>query len=111
MLKLKMDGAINMDILSEKKIMIKIIGVLEAIKNNSMSITEGEKYLFSPRIVKRLIDDNCDERIINIIEECCELEDISSLIPNKLIVNIDLLKERTLELLKSYETVEMINWN
>ena len=106
-----MDGVIYVDKLNEKKILIQIIGVLVAISNDSMTIGEGEKYLFSPRMVKKLIDEKCDNRIVDIINEGCELEDIESLIPDKLEKNLDYLEKKALDILKSYEVIDNINWS
>ena len=99
-----------MDKVHEKKILIQIVGVLEAISNETITITEGEKYIFSPRMVKKLTDERCDVRIVNIVEEGCELEDIESIVPKKLKETLFSLKEKTLEILKSYETIENTNW-
>ncbi|MDE6155927.1 MAG: DUF3969 family protein, partial [Eubacterium sp.] len=38
----------------EKIILISIIGTIDAIENDAMSIEEGEKFLFSPHTVNLL---------------------------------------------------------
>ena len=98
-----MDGVIRVNKKEEKKVLIKIIGVLESLSYNAITITEGEKYIFSPKNSKRLINMNCNKDIIDIIEECCELEDIESLIPEKLNQNINSLKLKSIKVLKSYD--------
>ena len=79
---------------------------MEAISDDAITIDEGEKILFSPRMVKRLIYEKCDEEIVSIIEEGCELEDIESLIPQKLWETITALKKTALAKLKLYEVCE-----
>lgn len=95
-----------MDIIREVKLLISVIGVLESLLNESISIDESEKLLFSPKTIKNLLSEQCDRRIISIIEECCELEDINSLLPQKLKKNLILLKNRALILLKDYDVTE-----
>ena len=106
-----MDGVINMNRIEEKKILIKIIGALESLNSNAITISEGEKYIFSPKISRKLINMDCNKKITDIIEECCELEDIESLIPEKLCKNINSLKLKTIEVLKSYDNFDMDEWD
>ncbi|MDO4477347.1 MAG: DUF3969 family protein [Clostridia bacterium] len=106
-----MDGVISVNKIEEKKVLIKIIGILESLSYNAITIPEGEKYIFSPKFSKRLIDMNCNKNIIDIVEECCELEDIESLIPEKLDQNINSLKLKSIEVLKSYDKFDSRDWN
>ena len=99
-----------MNEIEEKKILIKIIGVLESLSHHAITITEGEKYIFSPKFSKELINMGCNKKIIDIIEECCELEDIESLIPEKLDQNINLLKLKSIDILKLYDKFDEIDW-
>ena len=94
----------------EKIILISIIGILEAIKCNAVTIDEAEKYIFSPRIIKSLRQKKCDEKIINIIERGCELEDICSLLPEKFDEVINQLKQETIILAENYEEYGEKNW-
>ena len=96
--------------IEEKKILINIVGILECIKNDSITITEGEKWLFSPRVVEFLKNEGCNKKILEIIEEACELEDIETIIPQKLAGEIIKLKERAIEELKFYELFENEQW-
>ena len=54
---------------------------------------------------------NCNKDIIDIIEECCELEDIESLIPEKLNQNINSLKLKSIKVLKSYDKFGSRDWS
>lgn len=48
--------------INEKKMLICIIGTLEAIKKGALSITESEKFLFSPHMIVRLKEKNIENR-------------------------------------------------
>ena len=88
---------------NEKKILMSIIDVLEDIEENKLSLNEGEKIIFSPKTVRTLMDNGYDSKLIDIVEEGCELEDIESLIPEKLNKNIILLKNKAMEVLELYK--------
>lgn len=68
---------------NEKIILLSIIGSLDAIKEEAVSIDEIEKFLFSPHIYHKLKQKGYSGDILQIIEEGCELEDIFSLLPDK----------------------------
>lgn len=97
-------------LLNEKMLLINIIGILEALKGDGLSINESEKYLFSPHMIQVLKEKNCNELIIEIIEKGCELEDIASLLPQKYIDSIEELKQEALTILKGYEVFEEKFW-
>ena len=86
----------------EKKEIINVIGVLEAIQYNALSIEEAETYIFSPKYAKYLKTQDCDQQVIELIEFGCELEDVESLLPEKLSVTITNLEKKALDLLKEY---------
>ena len=85
---------------NEKAILAIILGLLDGISNNALTIEECEKILFAPYISVKLKQNNFNEEIIDVIDQCCELEDIKSLIPDKLDENIDSIKKHVLCLLK-----------
>ncbi|MBR6218613.1 MAG: DUF3969 family protein [Eubacterium sp.] len=97
--------------IEEKKLLIKIIGTLDALYNGAITICEGERYLFSPCNIMRLTQDGYDRKIIKILEVGCELEDIESLIPHKLSSNIIALKQEAINVLKEYDSYEDIMWD
>ena len=84
----------------EKKELIKIIGVLDSLYNDAISIEEANKLYFSPKTAIQLEQMNIDDEIVKLVWECYELENIYSLIPYKLKKNIIMLKNRALEVLK-----------
>ena len=51
-----------------------------------------------------------NKKIIDLLQECCELEDVESLCPDKLDKVIEELKQRTLALLDKYEEDKMQKW-
>lgn len=94
----------------EKIILISLVGIFESLKNDSMSIDEAEKFLFSPYMINKLRAKNCNLKIIDILEKGCELENIASLIPEKLLKIINELKEETLEVMKEYGDFNKTVW-
>ncbi|WCN36805.1 DUF3969 family protein [Aneurinibacillus uraniidurans] len=86
---------------------IIIIGLLTGLEKGSISIEEAEGYLFNPYSVERLEKLDISSEIIEIIKLGCELEDIESLLPEKLPRNIQLLKERAILLLDSIPRPEL----
>lgn len=94
----------------EKLVLVSLLGIIAALKDNSLTIDEAEKFLFSPHMVNKLQIGKCNKKIINIIEKGCELEDIASLIPDKLLKSIDELEQETLEILKEYPRYNKTFW-
>ncbi|MBV7392519.1 DUF3969 family protein [Enterococcus sp. ALS3] len=80
--------------------LVCIIGLLDSLKNGILAIDECELYLFSPYTLDILQQENVDQRIIDIVHLGTELEDIESLLPDKLDDNINELYESATELLK-----------
>ena len=119
MSKLSKDGVIKMKIsikencnekVNEKMLLLSIIGSLEAIREAMVSIDEIEKFLFSPRMCRILKEKGYRESILHIIEEGCELEDVASLLPDRLNKVIDDIKKEALLLLSSYDEYNLLAW-
>ncbi len=96
--------------LNEKMLLICIIGALEAVWGGELSIIESEQFLFSPHMIQQLKKKKYNKSIISLVEEACELEDIASLIPEKLDRNIVRMKQKALEMLKEYDAFEKKHW-
>ncbi len=91
-----------MDKEKEKKLLIAIIGLLDALYNDKIPLCEAERAIFIPRIQKELSIMGCNPKIMDIVAEGCELEDILSLLPDRYKDNVLFLKERALILLDEY---------
>lgn len=94
----------------EKLVLVSLLGIIEALKNNSLSINEAEKFLFSPYMVNKLQTRKCNKKILDIIEKGCELEDVASLIPDTLLKTINELGQETLEIIKEYPKFDRTFW-
>ena len=79
------------------------LGSLRALEHKAITIDESQKILFSPHISRHLEKNKVNERIIDIIIECCELEDIFELIPAKYMETLQILQNRIIEILKQYD--------
>ncbi|WP_026684934.1 DUF3969 family protein [Heyndrickxia coagulans] len=83
----------------EKDILLKVLGVIEALYNKKISIEEAEKRYFNYRIIDSLKEKNYSDELIGILELGTEIDDINDLLPDKLDENIIDLKNRVLLLL------------
>lgn len=95
---------------NEKIILLSIIGSLDAIKENIVSIDEIEKFLFSPHMYHKLKQEGYNENILQIIEKGCELEDIYALLSDKFDEVVDNMKQESLAFLKTYEEYNSFFW-
>lgn len=87
-------------------VLVFLIGVLEALEKGIISIDESQDYIFTPYSIRVLNEKGIDKRIIEIIEHGCELEDIQSLLPDKVGEKIKSLKSAAEEQLKSVRQFE-----
>ena len=95
-------------------VLLVALGTIDAVKNNLISINEAEKIIFSPYSKKVLNNAGCNTEIIRIIELACELEDVKSLIPEKLDKSIDEIKSMIIDVLscyKEYDKEQFIQWS
>ena len=79
------------------------LGSLRALEHKAITIDESQRILFSLHISRHLEKNKVNERIIDIIIECCELEDIFELIPAKYMETLQILQNRIIEILKQYD--------
>lgn len=100
----------SFDKLNEKILLISIIGTLSSLQHNAISIEESEKFLFSPRMVQILKNKNCNTKIIDLVELCCELEDVISLIPNQFASTLEKIYKEAIDLLMSYDELNIDFW-
>lgn len=85
----------------ERFILITNIGIMAAIKEGVISIEEAENYLYSPYSVDRIKNLGINKDVVKLVELGCELEDVESLIPDKLNNSIDEISDASIELLRS----------
>ncbi|MCQ4087555.1 DUF3969 family protein [Saccharibacillus sp. JS10] len=91
---------------NQKLVSIIQLGFLTALEKEVITIEEAEAYLFSPFTSEKLKAYGFSESVINIILEGCELEDVESLLPNRLQANIVRIKEEILKNITSFSTVK-----
>ncbi|MCX8670871.1 DUF3969 family protein [Gilliamella sp. B2865] len=82
---------------------ITLLGVIEAILNKKISIDEAEKIFFSPGVASNLEKVGIDYSIIKSIWLGTELEDVYSLIPEKLNESLLEIKNMLLTKISTYE--------
>ena len=108
-MKLNTGGAIqmilekNIDMVSERAILLMVLGSLQALEHQAITIDESQRILFSPYISTHLENNKVSKRVIDIITECCELEDIFEIIPTKYIQTLRILQNRIIKILKRYD--------
>ncbi|MGE6577830.1 DUF3969 family protein [Paenibacillus xylanexedens] len=95
-LNLKISGKVQI----ERIVTILELGMLTALEEGVVSLEEIEGYLFNPFTVDILEDITLNNEVIEIIKSGCELEDVESLIPQKLKSTISGLKEETINTLR-----------
>ncbi len=97
-------------VIEEKKLLITFIGMVDALAEGALTVDEANMYLFSPRIVEKLKKEGYASKIISLFEQGCEIEDIQSLLPDRLQKILFDLKEEALQYLAEYETVDKTHW-
>ena len=85
----------------ERFILILNVGMMTAIKEGVISIEEAENYLYSPYSVEKIRKLGINEDVIKLIELGCELEDVESLIPDRLSSVIDEISAKSSKLLRT----------
>ncbi|WP_104371678.1 DUF3969 family protein [Desulfocucumis palustris] len=85
----------------ERILTILELGMLTALEKGSIKIDEAEGYLFNPYTVDYLEKLGLNNKVIEVIRQGCELEDVESLFPQKLRSAIHRLKEETMNILES----------
>lgn len=92
---------------SERLISIIQLGLLSALEKQIISIEEAEGYLFSPYTAQKLEMYGLSKQVIDIVWEGCELEDIQSLLPEKLLPVITRIKEQVLSNISTIPNSEL----
>ncbi|WP_066495567.1 DUF3969 family protein [Abyssisolibacter fermentans] len=87
----------------ERVLAIIELGLLTALESDSIGIEEAEGYLFNPYTMRKMQECNVSSELIDIVHLGSELEDIQSLMPDKLKENILSLKEKCIDVLNKLE--------
>lgn len=83
------------------------LGLLTALENNSISIEEAEGYIFNPYTIKKMEEINVNNKVIDIVHLGTELEDIKSLIPEKIEESIIDLKRKCIAMFNELDKADI----
>jgi hypothetical protein len=89
-----------------KMLLALIIGALEALQKQSITLNEAEQLVFSPAIVELSKLHAVDIRIIELLHSGTELEDILSLTPDSYATSIAEIEKTAHALLKALPEYE-----
>lgn len=89
----------------ERFVLITIVGLLNSLQHNVVSIEDTECRFFSPYTYTTLKKMNVNKDIVELVMDGCLLEDFESLIPDKLDDEIVRIKEKALSLLNKHKNV------
>lgn len=75
-----------------KVIALHCVGLLVSFRDGYIPFGDVERF-FLPRMVRILQEQGVDSRVVELVCLGCELEDVKSLVPDKLKRNVDLVLE------------------
>ncbi|OIB04964.1 hypothetical protein AK95_15255 [Paenibacillus sp. LC231] len=90
----------------QKFLCILNLGMLDSLLEGALTFEDAYAYLYRPYVAQLLKQNNANKEIIELFEECCMLEDIRDIAPEKLQDALNLKKKETLDLLKSLSSTE-----
>lgn len=90
----------------QKFLCILNLGMLDSLLEGALTFEDAYAYLYRPYVAQLLKQNNANKAIIELFEECCMLEDIRDIAPEKLQDAIKLKKKETLDLLKLLSSTE-----
>ncbi|GAB6482513.1 DUF3969 family protein [Bacillus cereus group sp. MYBK71-2] len=93
----------------EKMILINILGVLNALEEQLITIEEAEKIIFTPYTIDLLRSKKVSEEVLHVIYLGTELEDIYSLMPNELKDTLLEIKQLVLKLLQEKQEFKILD--
>jgi len=82
------------------------LGMLDSLLEGALTFEDAYAYLYRPYVAQLLEKNNANKEIIELFEECCMLEDIRDIAPEKLQDELKQKKQETLDLLKSLSSTE-----
>lgn len=90
----------------QKFLCILNLGMLDSLLEGALTFEDAYAYLYRPYVAQLLKQNNANKEIIELFEECCMLEDIRDIAPEKLQDALKLKKKETLYLLQSLSSTE-----
>lgn len=84
----------------EKLILTLNLGILESLKNGSMNFDEARNYFYRPYVAQFMKLIGSDEELVQLLQDCCLLEDIERLAPEKITYAINNRKRNTIKILR-----------
>ncbi|WP_028559916.1 DUF3969 family protein [Paenibacillus pinihumi] len=95
----------------QKFLCILNLGMLDSLLEGALTFEDAYVYLYRPYVSQLLEQNEANKAIIELFEECCMLEDIRDIAPEKLNDAIKLKKKETLDLLKTISsTAQSMYW-
>lgn len=94
---------------TEKLLLINLLGIIESLTLNLITLEEAEKILFTPYTMDILQEKQISKEIINIIHLGTELEDVLSIIPDKYNDSLLEMRRLTTECLKLKQKTLILN--
>lgn len=85
----------------QKFLCILNLGMLDSLLEGALTFEEAYAYLYRPYVAQLLNENEANMEIVELFEECCMLEDIRDIAPEKLKGAITLKKLETISFLKS----------
>ncbi|WP_339190067.1 DUF3969 family protein [Paenibacillus sp. FSL P2-0121] len=90
----------------QKFLCILNLGMLDSLLEGALTFEDAYAYLYRPYVAQLLEQNEANKAIIELFEECCMLEDIRDIAPEKINDAIKLKKKETLDLLKTISSTE-----
>lgn len=84
----------------EKLILTLNLGILESLQNGSMNFDEARNYFYRPYVAQFMELLGSNEELVQLLHDCCLLEDIDRLAPEKITYAINDRKKNTIKLLR-----------
>lgn len=95
-----------------KLLTILSLGLTEGIRAKVVSIDDAQQLLYSPRTMKLLRELGCSEELIDLVHLGTELEDIESLLPERLADNLLQMSDSAMDALRKMPMIcsEQSEW-
>lgn len=90
----------------ERFILISLIGMMDALLEDSLTIEDCENYLLNPYSYHLLEEKEINPDIVTLVHLGAELEDIESILPEKLKESIKDIREKAITLLRNTDPSE-----